>query len=234
MNAACCKVLLPKIPQNLLFNGFYAVLNSSYTAYLGDRRASTSLNSPNKNQLGEEIKRSERGLNGYRIKVTQEIHMEEDPKFPCKNYEYTGDYHQCLEEEFVQESLRLINCTPPWMTDNSSLWCENEIALEKDDVYFNYTYFIKRIQFGLKASKQCLLPCKVTKYDVKTIGFMEYPSPGFYLVFDDVVEKTVSSPQVTFLALVSRFGGIIGLGKNLLWIIILLLSTLTLFKKRAA
>ena len=29
----------------------------------------------------------------YKIKVLEEIHLEDDPHFPCRNYEYDGEYN---------------------------------------------------------------------------------------------------------------------------------------------
>ena len=34
-----------------------------------------------------------------------------------------GEYDVCLEEEYVTQTLHLMNCTPPWMTDNEDVWC---------------------------------------------------------------------------------------------------------------
>ena len=43
---------------------------------------------------------------------------------------------------------------------------------------------------------------------------------GIYMVFEDVVENTVSEYQIGPKTLATRVGGIIGVGKNLLWILI--------------
>ena len=51
---------------------------------------------------------------------------------------------------------------------------------------------------------------------------------GLAISFDNIVEQTVSDWQITPTTLLTRFGGIIGVGKNLLWIIILIFSSLTL------
>ena len=39
---------------------------------------------------------------------------------------------QCLEESFIRQSLGLLNCTPPWMTENENLWCQNVMNLTRD------------------------------------------------------------------------------------------------------
>ena len=51
---------------------------------------------------------------------------------------------------------------------------------------------------------------------------------GVTIIFDTVVEKTISDWQITPVTLLTRLGGIIGVGKNFLWIIIFFSSSITL------
>ena len=61
------------------------------------------------------------------------------------------------------------------------------------------------------------------------IGIAESSSKfGITISFDTVVEKTVSDWQITPVTLLTRLGGIIGVGKNLLWVIIFFSSSVTL------
>ena len=61
------------------------------------------------------------------------------------------------------------------------------------------------------------------------IGIAESSSKfGITIIFDTVVEKTVSDWQITPVTLLTRLGGIIGVGKNLLWVIIFFSSSVTL------
>ena len=32
----------------------------------------------------------------YKIKIFEEIHLDDDPHYPCKNYDFPGQYDQCL------------------------------------------------------------------------------------------------------------------------------------------
>ena len=43
---------------------------------------------------------------------------------------------------------------------------------------------------------------------------------GLTIVFDNVVEKTISNWQIEPVTLLTRIGGIIGVGKELLWVMI--------------
>lgn len=49
---------------------------------------------------------------------------------------------------------------------------------------------------------------------------------GLYIQFDQTVEVTVSKLQIGLKTLATRFGGIIGVGKEFLWVIIFSLTSL--------
>ena len=51
---------------------------------------------------------------------------------------------------------------------------------------------------------------------------------GLTIVFDNVVEKTISNWQIEPVTLLTRIGGIIGVGKELLWVLIITGSLVTL------
>ena len=51
---------------------------------------------------------------------------------------------------------------------------------------------------------------------------------GMVIAFDNIVEQTISDWQIKPVTLLTRFGGLVGVGKNLLWIIIFICSSMTL------
>ena len=51
---------------------------------------------------------------------------------------------------------------------------------------------------------------------------------GLTIVFDNVVQKTNSNWQIEPVTLLTRIGGIIGVGKELLWVMIITGSFVTL------
>ena len=51
---------------------------------------------------------------------------------------------------------------------------------------------------------------------------------GMVVAFDNIVEQTISDWQIKPVTLLTRFGGLVGVGKNLLWIIIFICSTMSL------
>lgn len=60
------------------------------------------------------------------------------------------------------------------------------------------------------------------------MGFIDtVDRSGLIVSFESVVEKTVSQVQIDEITLITRIGGIIGVGKNLLWILIFIVTSLT-------
>ena len=77
------------------------------------------------------------------------------------------------------------------------------------------------------------VPCKTTKYFINNVGFNEdFEYYGVSWIFDKVIEKTVSELQYSGQTLVTRFGGFIGISKNLLWFIILIISSMSFLGKK--
>ena len=68
----------------------------------------------------------------YKVKIYEEVHLEEDPDFPCRKYSSAGDYDACLEAEYVRQTVDLMSCAPPWMTDNQEVWCQDSLNLTED------------------------------------------------------------------------------------------------------
>ena len=47
------------------------------------------------------------GYDKYRVELTEETHIEDDPNFVCKNYYNPQDYDACLEEGYVREVFKV-------------------------------------------------------------------------------------------------------------------------------
>ena len=74
----------------------------------------------------------------------------------------------------------------------------------------------------IKRLKCCLL----CRYRSEQVGYIDTTDrSGLILSFDSVVELTKSELQIDQITLLTRCGGIIGVGKNLLWIIIFVMSS---------
>ena len=232
----CCKMVYPEIATKVPIQGFTITLGpeqqntyKSLTVLMADRMSYSVLRQNVKTISGDKIQISnEPGYSMYQMKVLQEVHYEDEPKFPCKNYQNLGEYDKCLEDDMLNELHKIVNITPPWMTDNSDLWWRENIKFESQDIRRKYYDFFERVNFLSYYTKKCMLPCKRNTYELKHIGMLESRNDtGFAVWLDRFVSRTTSEPQINSMTLITRLGGIIGVGKNLSWIIILLLSSIT-------
>ena len=94
---------------------------------------------------------------------------------------------------------------------------------------------------------KCKVPCHSTRFDKQNYHFKKLPICrykleqlgieesnelfGLAIVFDTSVEQTKSDWQITEVTLLTRIGGIIGVGKNLLWIIVFVGSSIIFVSK---
>ena len=75
---------------------------------------------------------------------------------------------------------------------------------------------------------ECLVLCKMKSYRVKRLGTKntKYDATGFRLLFEREVIISKSALKTNELGFISKLGGDIGLCKNLLWLIIIITSTI--------
>ena len=148
---------------------------------------------------------------------------EEYTFYVCRNYKL-GEYDRCLEDEFSRQFIEIINCTLPWVSDSESLWCSNKIKISAANIG-RLNNLIDKILYGKADPGSCLSPCKMTSFEVEDIGFFSSQNyRGMAFAFADEVEVTTSKLQVGTKTLLTRVGGVIGVGKEFLWIILCGLS----------
>ena len=229
----CCKLDVPRsMTSDHVVRSIFIFRNKSesinYKFFMSEKSSFTKFKLHERHMNGDKIYRPQNRLLGfYKIKIFQKIQMENDPNYPCIDYRSHGDYDKCIEDELVKKNFQMLSCTPPWLTNKEELWCNGNVSTELiGEEKLRYQYFIRSIVFGVGDVKNCPRPCLTSKFEVTNVGSMEDTIEGIYIDFEESVEKTVSGLQITALSMISRIGGIIGLGKNLLWIIILAFSSL--------
>ena len=125
----CCKINLPDLEDVNIVKAIRiadASLNSevhfrSYKLYLSDQISDSPFTLAKNFNLGDEvtITNDDIGMHKrYKVKVSQEHHVEGNPKYPCIKCLKHGEYGECLEKEMIEITKKLLNCTPPWITDN--------------------------------------------------------------------------------------------------------------------
>ena len=229
----CCKVVNPEDENGKTMNGISISLNASNISYksmkvlLSDKMSSSVFTQHDTNIWGDHIEtpKEDNGYFHYKVKLSKEENLENDPNYPCIDYKQAKKFHQCIQNEFINENIKMTNCTPPWMTDDESLWCQGNLTLVSRFAVSKWSSFVVEVNAGIAQYDTCSIPCRNTKYSVKEFGFKEDKEmKGIIIIFDNVVEKTISELQIGGRTLVTRFGGIIGVGKNLLWVVIFAIS----------
>ena len=170
------------------------------------------------------------GYNNYRTSVSLERHVENDPSLPCRTYKKDFRYANCLEERYVSQVQSMLGCIPPWLSDNSSLWCnqifENITGNKKEDIQFLLTNILD----GFADDGECLPPCSKMTFNSRLTRFDPRDDRiGLFIQF----EKKIKTVGVTFIideiTLLTRIGGIIGVGKEILWAIVFFFGSLKIF-----
>ena len=225
----CCELVPPKFAESSHIVGIqlaFSFTNKSFNSYrifMADNLTESFFTFHKNKMLGDKI-RSKPDINGfltYKIQIKEEIHLEDDPNYHCINYNTAGEYHKCLEKVIMNDLLNHLNCTPPWMTDDKDLWCRGRLPLKSESFYLEYATVIDEILLSDADTGQCLTPCKSKKYLSTEIGVKEFGDlDGVTMYFDKEVEITRTELQIGSKTLITRFGGIIGVSKNLLWIVI--------------
>ena len=62
-----------------------------------------------------------------------------------------------------RQTLGLLNCTPPWMTEDESLWCCDNIV-HSEGLQNQMEHLFDRILDGKADVGPCLTPCRTTWY----------------------------------------------------------------------
>ena len=217
--------------ERLLFD-FSNTSLDSYKFFIVDQFASSILDQYNSNLLDNKITTSlkTKGRRHYKIKVMENVHLEGNPKYSCKNYNTRGEYRECVESAIIRKNSKYLHCTPPWMTDNEDLWCKEKETFNSSTSALLHFDYLNSLGVVEAKPQECLSPCKVKKYKASEIGIKKWGWEGLTIWFENEVDITKSSLQMDEIAVLSKIGGYIGISKNFLWILIVILSSICSFK----
>ena len=231
----CCKITPPKMFQSspLEYLAIKFMENNthinSYKVFLADQFATSILDQYSTIMLGDKIVTTpEDGFNHFKVKMLEDVRLQADPNYPCMNYNERGEYSKCVENEMVEENLKYLNCTPPWMTDKRNLWCKGTYSFDSKTSTLNFILHLFKIGGIVEKPKECIVPCTGKTYLVKHMGDRHYDKANEYgvsLWFENEVAVTKASWKTNAETIISAIGGFIGIGKEFLWLTILLISS---------
>ena len=168
-NSQCCQVVTPeeaKIGSLVEIWAFMMPLIFDFQVFLSNRESEYFMFRHKFNMLGEKIlaHRSSNGTSlshSYNVKIIEENNLESDPKVNCKNYDALDGYAQCLDALYLKQSLDMLGCAPPTISNDSSLHCKGVINV--NETQFN---FVEQFFLGINKKGHCLTPCKTTRFSV--------------------------------------------------------------------
>ena len=117
------------------------------------------------------------------------------------------------------------------MTDNRSLWCQEVLKRNISGVMYRpYLQFLDEIVTSDGNPGNCSVPCKIKRFEAREIGKKQRKDGfrGLQIVFEKEVKTTKSEWTISPLTLISKIGGFIGISKNFLWLIIMIMSSVGL------
>ena len=126
----CCKVVIPDQSKSRVLSFVHISIKekeklySSYFLYLSDQITYTLYEPLGTRMSGKDIIPAPfpNAARLYKISLTEEEHLEEDPNFECIGYKKQQKYNDCLDDYFLNKSITLLNCTPPYLTSNQVKW----------------------------------------------------------------------------------------------------------------
>ena len=233
----CCRVLIPKAAGKYPLDGTdISFTNKSYesiTLLVSDKVSHTIFEQHSYKTLGDNLISPQKGegVNLYKLKMHRETNLESDPQSNCLDYTESGEYDRCLEAEIINKMQSFVNCTPPWMTDNENLWCGQEHASEVKNINpDHFLGFMNDIFSGQVDHGKCSVPCRKYSYYSTGLGSMKSNVlTGVTIYFDKIIDDTITEFKVDSVTLLTRFGGILGLTRNLLWLVLLVMTIASYF-----
>ena len=123
----CCKIVIPEQSKSSVVSFVHLSIKedekpySSFFLYLSDQVAYTRFEPPGTRMSGKDIipdSEHHQATKIYKISLTEETYLEEDQNYECIDYKKPQKYDVCLEKYFLDKSIELLNCTPPYLTSN--------------------------------------------------------------------------------------------------------------------
>ena len=233
----CCQVIQPKLSEaspivslRLFLNNSQSLL-SYFKVFLADQLTASIFDQHKTVMTGDTIASNNKGFMMYKVKIVVDEKLEGDPKYPCIDFKFKGEYAKCIENELIKQNTKFLNCSPPWMTENEDLWCRKHYKMDQKTQHNYFSNFMGAIGTSDADYGKCLIPCKRKRYEAKKIGLLEKNGTrGLIIRFDKDVEITKSSWTIDVKSLLSSVGGTIGLSKELLWLLILTISSVGVIK----
>ena len=192
--------------------------------FLMDNSNSPKLIPDDMEMVGDQIEtRLERKSLHYRTRISKSEHVAGDPLFDCTVYTIDNSYDDCIRSELKDLFKKEIACQPPNFASNRNEMCNQKFNVS-DKKWEEIDRMFQQI-FHNDWESGCKIPCTKSKYSTRLSRTVPYPLTSITIVFDQTVDVERSRFSINGHTFLTKVGGLIGVGRTLLWILVSLLGT---------
>ena len=232
---SCIDVVVPRSYKDgsfflfLLLDKFNNTLLQKINGYkilLMDSLSSSVLKFEDHQMTGDAINafKNRKGFIKFKVKINKKKNIEHNPRSECQPYSHDFSFDQCLVSRFEEKYLQCLMCVPPWLYDEKShnnKICNRSSWIGTEDLHACEVLSRDLIN-GFDIDQLCPNPCTSTFYSVKENMFEPRNDLlGVVVQFAEDIEVSNTGFVLDLLTFMSRLGGIIGVGKELFWLVML-------------
>ena len=159
----------------------------------------------------------------YKTKISQNNHVQGDPRFKCSVYTEDHSYNDCVQAEVLQFFDKEIGCQPPLLVKDPTQMCNKRFNITNKD---RIARFFKHLDYH-DAKFKCRAPCLTNVFNTRFVIKAErQKGKTIEITFDNTVEVFHSSFRINEQTFLTRLGGSVSSGRTLLWIFLSLVGAL--------
>ena len=189
-----------------------------------DNRNSPKYNLDNMEMVGDQIEIGpDQKAFSFRTRISRSEHVTGDPLFDCALYTEDNSFEDCIKKDFKKTFETTFGCQPPPFADNIHNICNQKFSFSPNETW----EIDKRMEYLVSTSLRpnCKVPCTKNKYTTRFKSkTLFYSGIAIHLAFDQRLDVARSRFSINALTLLTRLGGLIGVGRTLLWILVSLLG----------
>ena len=189
-----------------------------------DNVNSPKYNPDNMEMVGDQIEIGP-GKNtfSFRTRISRSEHVKGDPLFDCTIYTEDNSFEDCIKKFSKETFEKEIGCQPPPFADDIHNICNQKFNFSPYETCVIEKRMDHIVSTNLRSN--CQVPCTKTTYTTRLKSKTPfYSGIRIIIMFDQKVDVARSRFSINSLTLLTRLGGLIGVGRTLLWILVSLLG----------
>ena len=103
----------------------------------------------------------------YKVKISQNQHVQGDPLFNCAVYTIDDSYNDCVQNELLEFFDKEIGCQPPLLDREPSLMCNRKFNVSSTKAHKINKYFMQLYIHNVKF--KCRTPCSSNKFTTQLV-----------------------------------------------------------------